>query len=134
MCVAVWDRVSRCVLMFEDVITLFHKVSDTEWKRTVIHGVQWSEHTEKTVDSNGVVNVARTVTITFPKGTYEDIVLDASNEEDCIVYGEIAFDVQDVKGSRISDLRKQFSRSGAIKSVNDNSNRRFLQNVKVVLF
>ena len=119
--------------MFEDVITLFHKVSDTEWKRTVIHGVQWSEHTEKTVDSNGVVNVARPVTITFPKGTYEDIVLDVSNEEDCIVYGEIAFDVQDVKGSRISDLRKQFSRSGSIKSVNDNSNRRFLQNVKVVL-
>ena len=56
MFVAVWNRVSRCVLMFEDVITLFHKVSDTEWKRTVIHGVQWSEHTEKTVDSNGVVN------------------------------------------------------------------------------
>lgn len=51
-----------------------------------------------------------------------------------IVYGDIVFDVQDVKGSRISDLRRAFPRSGAIKSVNDNSNRRFLQNVKVVLF
>ena len=98
----------------------------------MIHGVQWSEHTDKTVTDGGIVNLATSVTITFPKGTYEDVVLDAANDEDCIVYGDIVFDVQDVKGSRISDLRR--ARSGAIKSVNDNSNRRFLQNVKVVLF
>ena len=73
-----------------------------------------------------------------------DTVIDATmgNGHDTAMLAElvgesghvIAFDVQDVKGSRISDLRKQFSRSGAIKSVNDNSNRKFLQNVKVVLF
>ena len=120
--------------MFEDVITLFHKVEDGMWNRSVIHGVQWSEHTDKTVTDGGIVKLATSVTITFPKGTYEDVVLDAANDEDCIVYGDIAFDVQDVKESRISDLRRAFPRSGAIKSVSDNSNRSFLQNVKVVLF
>ena len=90
--------------MFEDVITLFHKIEDGIWNRSVIHGVQWSEHTDKTVTDGGIVNLATSVTIIFPKGTYEDVVLDAANDEDCIVYGDIVFDVQDVKGSRISDL------------------------------
>ena len=32
--------------MFTDTITLYNKVSDTEWKRTVVTGVQWADKTE----------------------------------------------------------------------------------------
>ena len=41
--------------------------------------------------------------------------------------------VCDVKGQRISDLRKKYPKSGLIQSVNDNSGRNFLKNIKVVV-
>lgn len=118
--------------LFTDTITLYNKISDTEWKRIVVEGVQWSEKTEKQ-NNNGKISVARYVSITFPQGTYEDLVLDAANEEDCIVYGIVEDDVEDVKGRRISDLMEKYPRSGLIKSVNDNSNRDMLPNIKVVV-
>lgn len=117
---------------FTDTVTIFNKLSDTEWKRTVIEGVQWSDKTEKKND-NGVISVVEYAQITFPEGTYNDLVLDSSKEEDCIVYGAVLDIVEDKKGSRISDLLDKYSKSGLIKSVNDNSNRRFLSNMKVVV-
>ena len=108
--------------LFTDTVTIYNKISDTEWKRTVIEGVQWADKTEKK-NENGKISIARYASITFPDGTYDELVLSSSNEEDCIVFGAVEDVVEDVKGKRISDLMKKYPKSGIIQSVNDNSNR-----------
>lgn len=118
--------------MFTDTITLYNKISDAEWKRTVVNGVQWSDKTEKKND-NGKLSVVRYGQITFPEGTYENLLLDSSRTEDCIVYGAMQDEVTGEKGNRISDLMKKYPKSGLIKSVNDNTNRSLLRNIKVVV-
>lgn len=118
--------------LFTDTVTIYNKISDSEWTRTIVEGVQWSDKTEKQ-NNNGKISVARFASITFPEGTYEELVLNASNEEDCIVFGAVDDIVTDTKGSRISDLMKKYPKSGLIKSVNDNSNRDMLPNIKVVV-
>lgn len=129
-----WDGIGRCVLMamFTDTVTIYNKISDTEWKRAVVEGVQWADKTEKQ-NNNGKISVARYASITFPEGTYEGLVLDSSNEEDCIVFGAVEDVIEDAKGQRISDLMKKYPKSGLIQSVNDNSDRDFLKNIKVVV-
>lgn len=118
--------------MFTDTITLYNKISATEWKRTTVKGVQWSEKDEKQ-NNGGKISVAKYVSITFPEPVYVDLLLKAENEEDCIVYGEVNDVITGENGNRISDLLKKYPNSGRIKSVNDNSNRRFLKNIKVVI-
>ena len=118
--------------LFTDTVTIYNKISDTEWKRTVVEGVQWSDKTEKQ-NADGVIRVARYASVMFPEGTYEGLILNSSNEEDCVVYGAVNDIVSDVRGNRISNLLEKYKRSGRIKSVNDNSNRDFLKNIKVVL-
>lgn len=118
--------------LFNDTVTIYNKISDSEWKRTVVDGVQWTDKTEKQND-NGKISIARYASITFPHGTYDGLVLNSSNEEDCIVFGDVEDVVEDVKGKRISDLMKKYPKSGLIQSVNDNSNRDFCKNIKVVV-
>lgn len=118
--------------MFTDTVTIYNKVSDSEWRRTVVEGVQWADKTEKK-NVDGVLSVVKYASVTFPEGTYEDLVLDASNEEDCIVKGAIEDVVGGDKGSRISDLLRKYPKSGKIKAVNDNSNRSFLPHIKAVV-
>lgn len=118
--------------LFTDTVTIYNKISDSEWTRTIVEGVQWSDKTEKQ-NNNGKISVARYASITFPEGTYDGLTLDSSKEEDCIVFGEVDDIVEDVKGSRISDLMKKYPKSGLVKSVNDNSNRDMLPNIKVVV-
>lgn len=118
--------------LFTDTVTIYNKIFETQWKRTVINGVQWSDRTEKKND-NGKISVARYALVTFPQGAYEGIALSAYGEEDCIVLGAVDDVVCDVKGQRISDLRKKYPKSGLIQSVNDNSGRNFLKNIKVVV-
>ena len=118
--------------LFIDTVTLFNKISDTEWKRTVVEGVQWSNKTERKIE-NGRLTVIRYASITFPEGTYDDLLLDASRQEDCIICGKVTDIVTGEKGSRITDLMKKYPKSGLIKSVNDNSNRNMLKNIKVVV-
>lgn len=118
--------------IFTDTVTIYNQISDTEWKRTVVEGVQWSDKTDKQ-NVNGKISIARYASITFPKGTYAGLILDASRENDCIIYGVVEDTVEDVKGKRISDLMKKYPRSGTIQSVNDNSNREYLKNMKVVV-
>ena len=60
-------------------------------------------------------------------------MLAVSREEDGIVFGAVEEVVTGEKGSRLSDLMKKYPKSGLIKSVNDNSNRDFLKNIKVVV-
>lgn len=118
--------------LFTDTVTVYNKISDTEWKRTVVEGVQWSDRTDR-VNNNGKVSVVHLTTVTFPYATYKGLVLDSSNEEDCIVFGEVKDVIEDVKGKRVSDLLEKYPKSGLIKAVNDNSNRTTLPNIKVVL-
>lgn len=118
--------------LFTDTVTVYNKISDNKWKRTVVKGVQWSENTDR-VNSDKVITYASHVSVTFPEGTFDDVVLSSSNEEDCIVYGEVNDAVDGQRGSRVSDLVKKYEKAGFIKSVNDNSKRSFLKNIKVVV-
>lgn len=118
--------------LFTDTVTIYNKISDSEWKRTVVEGVQWSDKTEKQ-NNNGKISIAQYTSITFPEGTYEGLVLNSSNEEDCIVLGAVEDVIEDTKGQRISDLMRKYPKSGLIQSVNDNSNRDFCKNIKVVV-
>ena len=119
--------------LFTDTVTIYNKISDTEWKRTVVEGVQWSDKKEKKI-IDGILSIASYASVTFPEGTFEGLVLNASNEEDCIVYGAVTDVVDGMRGSRISDLMKKYPKGGQIKSVNDNSNHSFLKNIKVVVY
>lgn len=122
-------------MLFTDSVTIYNKITTEgtdSWTRTVVHGVQWSDKTSKT-NSEGKISIARYVSVTFPEGTYEGLTLNAANEEDAIVYGEVTDAVTGAKGARISDLLERYPKSGRIKAVNDNSNRDMLKNIKVVL-
>ena len=121
--------------LFNDTVTIFNKRMDKEtavWDKTIVSGVQWSDHDEKN-ENAGRVSVGHYANITFPEGTYDGLILNAANEEDAIFYGEIDAVIEDIKGHRITDIMKQYPKSGRIKSVNDNSNRDFLKNIKVVI-
>ncbi len=120
------------MLIFNDTITLYSKTEDAEWQRTIVEGVQWSEKAEKQ-NVNGVISVVKYVQITFPSGTYEELNLQAGREEDCIVNGMVEDEVTGEKGKRISDLLKRYPKSGRIQAVNDNSNKKHLKNIKVVI-
>lgn len=118
--------------LFTDTVTVYNQISDSEWKRTIVEGVQWSEKTEKQ-NNNGKFSVVRYISVTFPEGTYDDLEFNSSKESDCIVYGNVEDIVTGEKGNRISDLLKKYPKSGLIKAVNENSSRDFLKNIKVVL-
>ena len=121
--------------LFNDTVTIFNKRMNGEtavWDKTVVNGVQWSDHDEKN-ENAGRISVGHYANITFPEGTYDGLILNAENEEDAIFYGEIDAVIEDIKGHRITDIMKQYPKSGRIKSVNDNSNRDFLKNIKVVI-
>ena len=117
---------------FTDTVTIYNKISETEWTRTVVKGVQWSDKTDKK-NVNGKISISRYASVTFPEGTYEGLVLDPAREEDCIVCGEILDTVTGEKGRRISNLMSKYPRSGTIQSINDNTGRDFLKNIKVVV-
>ena len=126
--------------LFDDTVTIFNKHIKTDlegrnvavWDRTVVKGVQWSDSDQKN-ENAGRISVAHYTTITFPEGTYDGLILNAANDEDAIFFGNIDAVIEDKKGSRVSDLMSQLPKSGRIKSVNDNSNRDLLKNIKVVI-
>lgn len=121
--------------LFNDTVTIFNKRMNGEtavWDKTVVNGVQWSDTDQKN-ENSGRISVGHYVNITFPEGTYDGLILNAANEEDAIFYGKIDAVIEDIKGHRITDIMKQYPKSGRIKSVNDNSNRDLLKNIKVVI-
>jgi len=120
------------VALFTDTVTVYNKISDSEWKRTVINGVQWADKKEKK-NENGKVSIARYASVTFPEGTYDGLLLEPSREEDCIICGAVQDPVTGAKGQRVSDLLKKYQKSGTIQSVNDNRDKDFLKNIKVVV-
>lgn len=114
--------------LFTDTVTIFNG----EGAGRIVKGVQWSEKVEKSV-SDKKLTVTKYISITFPQGTYEDVPFDLYDENTCIVQGE-AFDIiTQERGSRITDLTKHYKKSGFVQSVNDNSGRSYLKNIKVVI-
>lgn len=118
--------------LFTDTITIYQKQAES-WKRTVIEGVQWSDQTDKSL-STGRLTVAKSRTVTLPEEVLGQVDLSTFTEEDAIVLGNVEDEVNGTKGSRISDLLARYPRSGIIRSVNDNSDRDLLKNIKVVLY
>lgn len=111
------------------MVTLYRKQSDGTYSRHVVRDVQWSDQT-RISNINGIVGILKSSNVTFFEGTYEDLDLQSLTEEDVIFRGEIDELVID---GRISALLRSHPISGTVESVNDNSNRQFLKNIKVVL-
>lgn len=115
---------------FTDTVTVYNKTTSS-WTRTVISGVQWSDKTDR-VNNNGKIKVDKYASITFPEGTYEGIRLDPRQDEDAILFGAVTDEVTSTASHRLSDIIKR-NKGGIIQSVNDNSNRDHLKNIKVVV-
>lgn len=124
-------RDGRCILMalFTDTVTIYNK-STSSWIRTVVDGVQWSDKADR-INNNGRVKVDPHATITFPEGTYEGLKLDAREDEDAILYGVVS-DMPNTSSFKLSEVIKR-NKGGIIQSVNDNSNRDYLKNIKVTV-
>lgn len=141
---AIWNGASEGILrLFTDTVTVYHKRIETNtqdgiqvttsiWDRNVVEGVQWSEQDTKEVSGSGIITVAHYISVTFPRGTYEGLQMDPRNEEDVIVYGVCEEEITEAKGHRVADILARY-KAGRIKSVNDNSNRTRLKNIKVVI-
>ena len=117
---------------FTDKITIYQKRSGS-YSRTVVDGVQWSDTTDKTL-ATGRLTTAKSATVTFPEAVLNLVDFSTSTEEDAIFLGELDDDITTEKGHRISDLLAAHPKSGIIRSVNDNSNRDLLKNIKVVVY
>ena len=118
--------------VFTDVVTLYQKRAGT-YQRTVVQGVQWSETIQKSL-ATGKLTAAKSTTVTFPEEVLSQIDLSTFTEEDAIFLGALSDEVTPVKGSRLSDLLAAHPSSGIIRSVNDNSTRDLLKNIKVVIY
>lgn len=115
--------------LFTDTVTIYNK-STSSWTRTVVEGVQWSDKADR-LNNNGRVKVDPYATITFPEGTYESLKLDPREDEDAILLGVVP-DMPNTSSFKLSDVIKR-NRGGIIQSVNDNSNRDYLKNIKVTV-
>lgn len=131
---AVRDWFGGGILMglFNDTVTLYQKQAEG-YKITVLKGVQWSDVVDKTI-VNGKLTLTKSASITIPENKISEVDLASYTEEDAIFFGEIQEEVTDGKGSRLSDLLKAFPKSGIIRTVNDNTNRDRLKNIKVVIY
>lgn len=141
--------------MNDKTITVYnhHKNADKAdvWQRTVIHGVEYSYHMEKTVSSNGAVVLTELFTVVIPVGAdtngrkYIDAVdyeklpdnevinywtINSANNKDMIVGGisekEIGTDY------KVSALKKDFQKAGIVAGFSDNTDGAMLKHYKVV--
>ena len=119
--------------LFNDTVTIYQKQKDGTTKRTVVQGVQWSDVTDKSM-MTGRLTLSKSANITFPEEVLSQVDVSTYTEEDAVCFGEIINEVTTVKGSRLSDLLAAQPKSGIIRSVNDNSNRDLLKNIKVVVY
>lgn len=117
---------------FNDTVTIYQKRSGS-YRRTVVDGVQWSDTTDKTL-ATGRLTTAKSATVTFPEAVLNLVDFSTFTEEDAIFYGELDDEITAEKGHRLSDLLAAHQKSGIIRSVNDNSNRDLLKNIKVVVY
>lgn len=138
--------------MNDKTITIFnyHAISKT-WHRTVIHGVFYRYGSERTVTSSGEVMFTQLLTIIIPVEadtggkTYIDAVsysemrqealgdfwtINPMKNHDVIVCGEVASEISEAY--TITDLQKEFQKSGTVCSLSDNTDVPMLKHYKVV--
>lgn len=121
--------------VFTDTVTLYNHYDDS-WHRTILEDVQWSEKTERTVDSDGVMHLTPSVTVTVPyragyiePGAYkgEGFTFGLDNL-DIIVLGECDKVISDTY--TITDLQEEF-RAATISAVSNNTQRKLLKHWRV---
>lgn len=138
--------------MNDKTITIFnyHAASKT-WHRTVIHGVSYRYGAERTVASSGAVVFTQLLTIIIPveadsggkayidavsySGMRQDALgdfwtINPMKNQDVIVCGEVASEISDAY--TITDLQKEFQKSGTVCSFSDNTDAPMLKHYKVV--
>lgn len=121
--------------VFTDTVTLYNHYNDS-WYRTILEDVQWSEKTERTVDSDGVMHLTPSVTVTVPyragyvePGAYkgEGFTFGLDNL-DIVVLGECDKVISDTY--TITDLQEEF-RAATISAVSNNTQRKLLKHWRV---
>lgn len=141
--------------MNDKTITVYnaHKNADkTEiWNRTVIRGCEYKYSADKTVSGSGSIVFTQLLTAVVPMEadtdrkqyidalSYEKLSDDETekyftfnprNNHDMIVAGEC--DKEITKDYSITDMRKEFQKSGTIASLADNTEGTLLKHWKVV--
>ncbi len=138
--------------MNDKTITLFnyHAKSKT-WHKTVIRGVSYRYGSERTVASSGAIVFTQLLTVIIPveadtngkeyidAGAYSGMRGQAADDfwtinpmknSDVIVCGEIDKKISDTY--TITDLQKDFQKSGTVCSLSDNTDVPLLKHYKVV--
>lgn len=122
-------------VVFTDTVTVYNHCDD-KWYRTVLEGVQWTEKVEKTANSDGVMRLMPSVTVTVPfrdgyvePRTYkgEGFTFGLDNL-DVVVLGKCDKAISDTY--TITDLQEEF-RAVTISAVSDNTQRKLLKHWKV---
>ena len=122
--------------VFIDTVTLYNHY-ENEWYKTVLKDVQWTEKIERTVDSDGVMHLTLSVTVTVPyragyvePKTYkgEGFTFGLDNL-DIIVLGKCDKNISDTY--TITDLQNEY-RAATISAVKDNTQRKLLKYWRVM--
>lgn len=137
--------------MNNGTITLYnyHKNADkTEtWRRTVIHGVNYSYSNTKTVDSTGKVVFTPTLTVIIPQNapqaTYIDakgyaklsntegyFTLNSAGNKDLIVCGEVTQEITSTY--KVTNFLDDYQKAAKVASFSDNTDAPRLKHYKVV--
>ena len=138
--------------MNDQTITLYnyHAVSKT-WHRTVINGVSYRYGSERTVSSSGAIVYTQLLTVIIPAeadtegkdyidaGAYSGLRQSAADDfwtinpmknHDVIVCGEVNKKISD--SCTITDLQRDYQKSGTVCSMSDNTDVPMLKHYKVV--
>ena len=122
--------------LFGDVVTLYNHY-DGKWYRTVLTGVQWTEKTTKTVDSDGKMHVNPEIGLTVPyragyvlKKEYvgRGFTFGLDNL-DVVVLGCCEAEITD--DYTITDLKRDYESAATIYTVSDNTLRPLLKHWSV---
>lgn len=140
--------------MNDKMITIYnyHKADNKEsWHRTVISGLEYRFGTEKAVSNQGAILRSQVLTVVIPKeaDTEGKNYIDAANyarlsaedvgqywtinplcNKDLVVCGVVKEEVTD--SYTITDLKKNYQKSGIVSGLSDNTDNNLLKHYKVV--
>lgn len=122
--------------IFREVITIYNHYRGA-WRRTVLHGVQWSNKIERTTDSQGKMYTVSEVSITVPEREGYVPAKEYAGEGftfgidnlDVVVYGICTDEITDEY--TITDLKKNHDKVVTVYAVKDNTNRQNLKHWRV---
>lgn len=128
--------------LFTDTITLYNHYREgrtDRWKRTVLHGVQWTQKTVRTASNNGSVVVTTETNITIPDRDGYAKPLDFAQAADKSGLWTLAPDDLVLLGESIVEVVNEVTTDDlctlgvvTVRSVEDNTLRPRLKHWKVV--